>query len=172
MREAGPRGDIHKAAEMLLTLAKEIPKSSYAPYAAYYAGCCYASIASNRITESIRAGKRDRESFRDAQTRLLIPLVKRDADATTAAEAFELASDNGDDYLKPRALYQQSLFSASVGAFDDAEKLLTEALQVAPGEGTIQEWTDKARKGADRLRAELEKGEERVSTTEEPGESE
>lgn len=137
----GPRGDVRKAAEMLLALAKRIPESSYAPYAAYYAGCCFASMASERITEAIRTGKRDGETFRDTHTRLSIPLVKRNVDATTSTEAFRLASEYGDDYLKPRALYHLASSRAAAGEFKEANALLSEAEQTVPGEGSITKWT-------------------------------
>ena len=169
----GPHGDIRKAAEMLLALARDIPESNYAPYAAYYAGFCYVSIASNKLQDALRSQRtagRPRDKI--AETTQLVAFFQNDPDCAKTQESFTLAAQRADDYLKPRVLCQQAGLSVAGGAFDDAEKLLTRALEMAPGERTIQKWVDKTRKEADRMCAELEEGEERVSTTEEPGESE
>ena len=68
------------------------------------------------------------------------------------------------DYLKPKALHQIAFLRGLGGAFDEAEDLLTQAEQVVPGKGGVENL-------ANHLRKSLRK-EARVSTTEEPSGSE
>ena len=43
--------------DALFQLAKDLPESSYAPYAAYYSGCCFSAISMNRAIETVRAAR-------------------------------------------------------------------------------------------------------------------
>lgn len=143
---AGPKGDVGKAADSLVTLAKEIPDSSYAPYAAYYAGCCYAAIGTKTVIETIRARRvRGQRKDRAAEAELRYSLAEKDRDFAKAHAAFAVAAERGDAYLKPRALYQQGFLRIFAGALDQGEKLLDRALDAGGEEGTIRTMVDKLR---------------------------
>lgn len=156
MREAGPRGDVHKAADMLLSLGKRIPESSYAPYAGYYAGCCYFGQCFAQVREAIRAqtkeGKR-RDDLDEAKYRAA--LIMQNENSARAFEAFTSAAERADDYLKPRALYQHAFLRMIAFDFEESERLLLEAKGLAPGEGTVQEWIEEARKGIEVVKLRL-----------------
>lgn len=143
---AGPKGDVGKAADSLITLAKEIPDSSYAPYAAYYAGCCYAAIGTNTVIETIRARRvRGQRKDRAAEAELRYSLAEKHRDFAKARAAFAVAAERGDAYLKPRALYQQGFLRIFAGALDQGEKLLDRALEAGGEEGTIRTMVDELR---------------------------
>lgn len=166
VRIAGPQGDRRATADALLGLARDIPDSSYAPYAVYYAGCCYAATGYRNALNTVREERVDGKlSSRAAETRRRFALMEKDGDCDKAIEALKIAAQRGDDYLKPKALHQMAFLRGLGGAFDEAEHLLTQAEQVVPGEGGVE-------KLANHLRKSLRREEERVSTSEEPGESE
>lgn len=136
-----PKGDAHQTADTLLKLAKGIPKSSYAPYAAYYAGCCYAATGLARNIEKIRSARIPGEpKDRVVEANQRAALVRKDPDCAKALDAFAFAARRADDYLKPLALYQQAFLQVFRGAFDEAERLMTQAEAVVPGTGTIESW--------------------------------
>lgn len=162
MRVAGPRGDARNAAEMLLNLAKEIPESSYAPYAAYYTGCCYYASCFEEAEEAVRSRNKEVEFKSDlAQGKYRVAQLKRNPDTVKAYEAFTLAAQRADDYLKPRVLYQHGTMRLSSLDFDEAEQLLTEASRVVPGERRLQKWFDKKFGGIEHLHGKLEKAKAR-----------
>jgi len=154
--------DLRKAADMLVALATQLPESSYAPYAAYCAGCCYVIGASNKLEGEMRkqtAAGRPRDKVAEAEQ--VASFFRSDPDCAKARNAFALAAQRADDYLNPRVLYQQATLSVVAGGFDGAETLLTRALDAAPGDPTIQKWVAKAREDARRIRAQLQKAKER-----------
>ena len=166
VRIAGPQGDRRDTANALLGLARDIPDSSYAPYAAYYAGCCYGATGYRKALNTVRKERADGKlSSRAAESRRRFTLMEKDDDCDTAIQALKIAAQRGDDYLKPKALHQIAFLRGLGGAFDEAEDLLRRAEQVVPGEGGVEQL-------ANRLRKSLRKEEERVSTTGQPGEAE
>lgn len=166
VRIAGPQGDRLATAEALLALARDIPDSSYAPYAAYYAGCCYGATGYRNALNTVREERVDGKlSSRAAESRRRFTLMEKDSDCDTAIQALKIAAQRGDDYLKPKALHQIAFLRGLGGAFDEAEHLLTQAEQVVPGEGGVEQL-------ANRLRKSLRKEEERVLTAERQGDSE
>jgi hypothetical protein len=146
---ARPRQSAENArtwAEAMYELAKELPDSSYAPYAAYYAGCCYSAVAIARIVETVQDERIPGErKDRIAEVKRRFALAKTDSELGKGLKAFAVAADHGDEYLKPRALYQQAFIQAFAGKLDDAEALLSEAEAVAPGEGTVREMIERVR---------------------------
>ena len=129
--------------DAMLKLAKEIPESSYAPYAASYAGWCYLA----GVMETAREARKERReqgrktSPEDvqlfSQTILDIPYYAR------ATEALNLAHERADAYLKPLTLYQQALQRVLPGELDEAEALLKRALELGGKKGTVQRLVDK-----------------------------
>ena len=157
--------ELRKWGEALFALARDIPDSCYAPYAAYYAGCCYSTMSLNRAIETVR-GRRTAGQPKDrgAEAEQLIDLAKKDRDCTQAYEAFAVAAERGDAYLKPRALYQKGVVCSFSGRWDEMERLLDEALENAPGRGTIYDMVSKVREDLAHAREKMEaKG-----TTEQP----
>ena len=130
----GPRGSIEnglKWAEALFALAKELPESSYAPYAAYYAGCCYVTALG--------------QENKDKHKEIVSPAGRESAYYRKARDAFSLAVARADAYLKPRALYHEGFLHLCGAEFEQAEKSLEEALQVGGEQGTIQKIVDRLR---------------------------
>lgn len=139
--------DKRRWGDTLSELAEAIPESSYAPYAAYYAGCCYSMIGLIQVAEGIQANQvPGQPKDRAAETELRFSLTKKNTDCARACKAFGFAARRGDDYLKPRALFQQAVLRASSGALDEVEQLLSKAEQIVPGEKTIQKMSGKLRK--------------------------
>lgn len=152
--------DKRRWGDALFQLAKEIPDSSYAPYAAYYAGCCYAVIGQNQIITTVRSRRvPGQRKDKLAETKLRFELTRKNRDCTRAYEAFVLAAERADDYLKPRALYQQAMLRGCAGKLEEMELLLSKAEAVVPGKGTIQKMVDKQREQMRHFRKELQKAE-------------
>lgn len=131
----GPRGSLEQAikwAEALNALAKELPESSYAPYAAYYAGCCY-------ITSAMIGTKEERGEY-------ITPATRRHPHYKLANEILRFVAEHGDAYLKPRALYMQAILRMVGADWIEADRSLTKALESAPGEGTIKSQVDELRR--------------------------
>jgi len=138
--------------DSLSELAKEFPDSSYAPYAAYYAGCCYSAMGYNRMVKAIRANRvpgKHKDLVADAK--LCRDLAKKDADCAYATEMFAFAAERADAYLRPRALYQQASLRVPYGDFDGVDRFLDQAMEAAPGKGTIETMVTK-------FRADIAKG--------------
>ena len=152
-----PKGDLHKTAEALFAIATDLPDSSYAPYAAYYAGCCYTRQVLGHVMQTVRgARKPGAGKDRAAEAKAKFALSKNDPNCAKALRAFRFAAERGDDYLAPRAYYQQAVLRTWNGAFDDAEALLAKSEQMAHGAGTIKNICDEFRKQMDRFRKEAE----------------
>ena len=137
----GPRGGLENAlkwADALLALAKEFPDSSYAPYAAYYAGCCYVGAL----------GQENKEKHKE-----MVSLAgKESAYYGKAKEALSFAVERADAYLKPRVLYHQAFLHLFGAEFDRVDESLDEALEAGGREGTIQKIVDKLRSDMHRTR--------------------
>ncbi len=158
MREAGPRGDIHNAAEILLSLAKRFPESSYTPYAAYYAGCCYYALCIEEAEEAIRRKNKQGGLDNDlALGKYRVAQLMQNPDTTKAYQAFTIAAQRADDYLKPRVLYQHGTLRLFSSDFDEAERLIMKAAQVVHGEIVLQKWFDKKFGGIEQLHTNIEK---------------
>ena len=130
----GPRGGLENAlkwADALFALAKEFPNSSYAAYAAYYAGCCYVGALG--------------QENKDKHKEIVSPAGKGSAYYGKATEALGFAVERADAYLKPRALYHQAFLYLCSAEFDQAEDSLEDALEVGGEKGTIQKIVDKLR---------------------------
>jgi len=158
MGTAGPQGDMVDLGHALLEIAKEIPESSYAPYAAYYAGCCFASTSMYAVDEQ---GQKEASEgrFKDetARRRRLYALHKADPLSAKGKEAFLFAAERADAYLKARALYQSARLTLSRGELEEADRLLSRAEVEAPGSGTVGDLIHKLRSNFDAKRAEFER---------------
>jgi hypothetical protein len=149
--------EVRRWADTMWALAREIPDSSYSPYAAYYAGCCYAVLGLERAREVERAqreGGVPKGNVTQFQRRSAA--FREDATSTAAREAFLFANERGDAYLKPRAIYQRAVISLWLDRREEMNNLLDAALTEAPGEQTIREWVITLRndKLLDKLEAE------------------
>ena len=157
LEAARPRKDIDDAvtwANALLPLAQQLPESSYAPYAAYYAGCCYSAASLTQATDAIRERRSRGEVFDELQEgKDRADFIKHSEVSAKAFEAFAMAARRADAYLKPRVLYQHGYLRLFAFEFDEAERLLSEAAQAAPGEGAVQGWIDEARAGIEVVKA-------------------
>lgn len=153
------KGDLKKAADVLWQLARDIPDSSYAPYAAYYAACCYAMLAGGRMDEAMRANLKVGESYTAAAARLGPGILVADPDAARAKEALTFAVERADIYLKPRALHHLAGYHSGIGDLKRSEVLLDSAEAAAPGDGEIKAWCDKSREQIARARAAVEQSE-------------
>ena len=123
-------------ANTLWELAEDLPASSYAPYAAWYAGCCYAAAV-------IRSSNsQDRPLFSEA--------LAREDNFAAADEAFVFAVGRADTYLKPIVLLHRAYLAGFAGQWKKSEGLLTAALDAAPG-------NDEMRDRGTRLRNDLAK---------------
>lgn len=158
MGTAGPQGDMVNTAQVLVDLAKEIPDSSFAPYAAYYAGCCFTSTSMYAVDEQgQKEASEGRFENETAHRRRLYALHKADTLSAKGKEAFLFAAERGDEYLKARALYQAARLSLSRGELEDVSELLTRAELAAPGSGTVGDLVQKLRSNFDRNRAKFER---------------
>jgi len=127
-------------ADALSQLATEIPESSYSAYAAYYGACCYAGVSVSRAVETIRAGRNPSEP-KDlvAEVDRRASLIAQDELARKAEMAFGFAANAADIYLKPRLLLQFGAFEAVRLRAEQADRLWRQALELAPGDRTIEE---------------------------------
>lgn len=158
MGTAGPQGDMVKAAQILLDLANEIPDSSFAPYAAYYAGCCFTSTGLYAVDEQgQKEASEGRFEDETAHRRRLYALHKADPLSAKGKEAFLFAAERGDEYLKARALYQSARLTLSRGEMEEADELISRAELAAPGSGTVGDLVQKLRSNFDRNRAKFER---------------
>jgi len=145
-----PRGGIESAlkwADALLPLAKEFPESSYAPYAAYYAGCCYLAAGGDVLEKTMKERGIEDSALTAKKLQALAAEPEAALHCGKAEEALSLAANHADLYLKPRAVYMQAALLGMRGQWDEMERLLDKALAEAPGEGTIQQLVDRARRG-------------------------
>jgi|GEM_PF-1828042 len=166
MGTAGPQGDMEASGHALLELAKEFPDSSYAPYAAYYAGCCLTTTSKMSVRE--QAQKEVSEGRNEDVTerrRRKYAWLKDDPSSAKGKEAFLFAAERGDAYLMPRALYQAARHCKYRGELEETDALLTRAEVAVPGSGTVADWVKESRAVFNRNRPELE----RATAAEEKG---
>lgn len=107
-------------AESFMSLAKEYPESSYAPYLAYYAARLYLK-GLERVT-----GPAD-----------ISPDLKKQPLYRKAIEASQFSVMHGDPFLTPRALCFLAFANVQVASWKDAGELLTQANERAAGQGAI-----------------------------------
>ena len=140
-------------ADVMWKLAQDYPESSYAPYAAYYAGCCYYALGVNRAIQAVRAKRVPGNRIdKIAEFEQRASLIKNDGDCAKARAALTFAADHADDYLRPRAICMQASLRKWVGAFDEAEALLDKAAPLGGEGGTIHDLVEKMRKGLARVK--------------------
>jgi hypothetical protein len=133
-------------ADALWPLAKDFAESSYAPYVAYYAGCCYSSGAVGKVVETIRSNRTPgKPKDRLQEVELGAVLLKKDDNFGKAFEALSFAIERADVYLKPRALQQKAALQFASGAFKDAEELLVEIERIAPSDALVKFEVEKTR---------------------------
>ena len=150
-----PHGSIEnavKSADTLLALAKEFPESSYAPYAAYYAGCCYSAAGGDVLEKTMKERGIQDSSLTAQKLQALAAEPKAASHYSKAEEALTLAANRADLYLKPRAVYMQAVLVGMRGEWDEMERLLDKALAEAPGEGTVRQLVDGARRHLARVK--------------------
>ncbi|MCH8148377.1 MAG: hypothetical protein IH987_10345 [Planctomycetes bacterium] len=158
MGTASPQGDMVNTAKALLDLANEIPDSSFAPYAAYYAGCCFASTSGYAVDkQGQKEASEGRFEDETAHRRRLYVLHKADPRSAKGKEAFLFAAERADEYLKPRAIYQAARHTLSRGELEEADELICRAELAAPGSGTVGDLVQKLRSNFDRNRAKFER---------------
>ena len=137
--------------DALRALVEDLPESSYAPYAAYYAGCCYSVISLNKAIEEVRAkrvpGKR-KDRLDEVRQRGV--LLTADPDFEQARKMFELVSKDGDTYSRPLGIYQSGFLHLMAREWGDAERFFQTVLETAPGHATLSARIDE-------LRAEMRK---------------
>jgi len=116
-------------ADELLKLAVELPESSYAPYAAYYAGGMYRAWLE-----------------RTPESRQVSPALKNHALYQKADEALRFSADHGDPFLKPRALCALAYLRGCSAAWDEADEFLTQATRASSDQGTVHAAVAKLRR--------------------------
>ena len=139
-------------AKTLAGLAKEFPESSYAPYAAYYAGCCYLAVGADVLEKIMKEREIQDSSLTGDKLRALTDEPEVASYYLKAQNALTLAADRADLYLKPRAIYLQAGLVGTRGEWDEMERLLDKALAEAPGKGTIRQLVDGARRDLARVK--------------------
>jgi hypothetical protein len=133
-------------ADTLWPLAKKLPDSSYAPYAAFYAGMSYFALASRDSVDAVRKARVPGE-HKDQVGEFLgrAELLTKDDRFAKGAEALQFAVDRGDAYLKPYALYHLGSLRARGGQLDAGEELFTRAMEVGGERGTVGDMVGKLR---------------------------
>jgi hypothetical protein len=151
-RERGSMESMMVWADVLWKLAQEFPESSYAPYAASYAGCCYLTSAFERFrTERNARGISDRKMTR-AQFDLLSSSARNAGPFKKAEAALAFAVTHADAYLKPRALFYSTFVHFMRGDADAFASTLDAVSVAAPGDTVLTSWIPEQRKELDRLR--------------------
>lgn len=143
MNAASERGSLEEAlrwADTLQGLAKAHPDSGYAPYAAYYAGCCYLTSVAETVKEVLRQDGVD----------ALSAVPTANTHYANALRALTMAAENGDPYLRPRALHQLAWHAAWGGKLKESELLLDRALEAAGAKGAIEQWVNEFRRDLQR----------------------
>lgn len=107
-------------ADTFMSLAREYPESSYAPYLAYYAARLYLNDL-GRVTGS--AG--------------ISPELKKQPLYRKAIEALQFSIGHGDPFLGPRALCSLAFANMLAGSWKDAEEFLVRADDRAAGQGAV-----------------------------------
>lgn len=122
-------------ADAMINLAREFPESSYAPYAAFFAGRIYhGHLAKELSPQQITPAAKEQNFYK-----------KSDA-------ALRFAVDHGDPFLKPRALCSLAYLRACATLWDDAETLLAQSVEAAHGQGVVERTAGKMRHDIRQLR--------------------
>ncbi len=137
-------------ADAMMDLAREFPKSSYAPYAAFFAGRVYHGHLGKAIDPEI-----------------ITPDEKKHPFYKKSDEALRFAVDHGDAFLEPRALCSLAFLRACATLWDDAENLLTQSLRTARGQGVIGRVVGKLRRDIPRVKEHMQKQQEEQEEQEE-----
>ena len=155
----GPRRSMENAlkwADSLIGLATEFPESSYAPYAAYYAGCCYLAALTEAMEDMTKERGIKDHSMNQEDLQRVTAFGKRSPYYQKAEQALSLAAERCDPYLRPRVHYFQAFLRLCGGGFEEAGELLDRAVEAGGKRGTIQ-------KVVDTLRRDLVQAKERLS---------
>lgn len=156
-------------ADTLTQLAFGLPESSYSPYAAHFAACCYAGVVFGRSTEAVRAARepeKGKDRTREAGHRAL--LFSTDELTPKAEAAFAFAVEHGDAYLKPITLYHRALFHGLTGEVEQSEALLNDAIQLVGEKGTVGELIRKFRPELEEMKRAVERHRKDVTGREPP----
>lgn len=139
-------------ADTLWALAQEFPDSSYAPYAASYAGCCYLAP----VFEAYRSEKSNRRIGDKEMTRdefgILVDVARAEGHLDDADAALAFAAEHGDAYLKPRALYYRVFAGWLGGDLEKCGSRLDAASTAARGETSLTRWIVEQREGLEKMR--------------------
>jgi hypothetical protein len=156
-QQLGSREAVASWGQVLGGLAQECPESSYAPYAAFFAGCCYSGNIMGRTQDVIRSEKVPGAPVdRLSEAKRRIEVTKKDEDLHKGLEALTFAVEHGDTYLKPRALLHLATLTCMAGDVGEIEALLSQAEQLAPTNARIMERVAEFRDAIGRLEAEQE----------------
>jgi len=135
-------------ADSLFELAREFPDSSYAPYAAYYAGCCYLTAveaAIKKVQMETGNGQGD-GGMTGSDWQALLAVGRANPNYAKADEAMKFAVEKADIYLKPRALYMSAFVRGCTNNWEETERVLDDAIEAAPGDSLIEEMVEKLRR--------------------------
>jgi hypothetical protein len=124
---AGKLGSVQRAVERgdaLWELARDIPDSSYAPYAAFYAGCCYMAGVGDAIKKE--------------HGTLVTPMAKQVPLFEKAEAALAFAVERGDRYLQPRAIYNQAFLAMVAADWAKANAVMERGYALAGARGTAR----------------------------------
>ena len=172
VRSRGSGENALRWAQALGELAEDLPESSYAPYAAYYAGCCHLAALRNAMKEMmIEHGLKDRAITED-ELASVGTFVGQNEHYARATALLTFTIDRADEYLKPRALYMRALSIGWTGAFDEASQALDTVLESAPGERTILGWVDAVRRRIEHEEQEQARRTANENSTADPPEGE
>lgn len=125
-------------ADAMMGLARELPESSYAPYAAFFAGRIYFGHLGKALGP-----------------RQITPNAKTNEFYRKADEALRFVVKRGDPFIKPRALCSLAFLRVCVGSWVESERFLTEAEKSAGGQGVVDRVVNKMRYDIRRLKDEL-----------------
>lgn len=135
-----PKGDLQAGAAKLLIIAKDLPESSYAPYAAYYAGLCYLGSAFTDARETVRVAAKQAEPLTRAdESRIRTSTMNNDERSAKATTAFTLSAERADEYLRPKVLYQRAFCELFSGRVAQAEKSLAQLEAIASSDPQLKD---------------------------------
>lgn len=129
--------------ETMFDLASELPDSTYAPYAAFYAGGGYVTYLCEVLYQD--------DVPSDA--------IRKDELFDKAEKALKLCVEHGDAYLRPRAILQQARLHAIIGAWDKAERLVDDVENGTAGRGTVSTLSDRLRRDIRKLKRDQQRRE-------------
>lgn len=115
-----------KLADGLWQLAQANPDSSYAPYAAFYAGLVFQAEMESDLKYDLLGGEFYQQALRHPRRSL-------------SEDALAFASRRGDAYLKPHVLRFQARLAAFVDRWDDSVRLFEEAEGACFGDGALKD---------------------------------